>query len=469
VRLAIAALILAVSPGLASAAPEAAPPTPRAKPNIVLIVSDDAGYADFSFQGSSTFLTPRIDSIAQAGVRFAQGYVTASVCSPSRAGLLTGRYQQRFGHEHNLHAPHRGAGLPLNETLLPKVLRRHGYRTIAVGKWHLGSLDVYDPINRGFDDWYGFRKGMRSYWPQEMSPPVSALREGDHSVFESFTYLTDELGRKAVEYIDRHHERPFFLYLSFNAVHTPLEAPAAEIERVQGESSPERRVLAAMTRSLDAAVGGVLDALERNEVRRNTLVIFLNDNGGPGDHADNSPLRGHKGTLFEGGIRVPFLAQWPGVLPAGSVYEPPVSALDVFPTVFAAATGRRPVGRLARRLDGVDLLPHLSGQEKSAPHDLLYWRRGRNWAIRQGPWKLVATASVSRPVPVPKLFHLGHDAGESPDLASAEPGQVERLTTLYRAWASKMKPPLWGPETTSSPRPRPQKPTAAQEIEAQGP
>jgi len=411
------------------------------KPNIVVIVSDDAGYADFSFQGSGQVKTPRIDSIASEGVRFLQGYVSASVCSPSRAGLLTGRYQQRFGHEHNFPTSAEDhVGLPLSERTLADALKTAGYRTIAMGKWHLGYGPELHPNRRGFDEFYGFLQGARSYRPRE-GTPRNRLQHNGEFLEESFDYMTDHLGQQAAHYVERFASEPFFLYLSFNAVHTPMQALKDDLKRVRGEVNAKRKRLVAMTVAMDRAVGHVLDALERHDLEEDTLVVFVNDNGGATTNASiNAPLRGTKGTPFEGGIRVPLLMRWVGTLPAGGEYEPPVSTLDIFATALAAA-GEEP--SQDRPLDGVDLLPWVDGDPPGVPHEALFWRRKGHRAARVGDWKLVVRREAE-----PLLFDLTEDPHEEVDLAAEHPEIVERLEARHAVWAKEMIDPLWKSSAT---------------------
>lgn len=405
-------------------------------PNVVLIVADDIGYADLSIHGSESIATPRIDSIARAGVRFTNGYVVSPLCSPSRAGLLTGRYPQRFGHEFN---PPRvrdpNAGLPLSAVTLAEMLRARGYRTEAIGKWHLGAARRQQPMRRGFDHFYGFLKGMRSYRPGNASVGRAILRDGKR-VPEKFEYLTDEFGREAVAAIERNRSAPFFLYVSFNATHAPLEADPAVLAEVPEGESLMRRTLIAMTRSLDGAVGMILDAIDVQGLRDETIVFFLSDNGGAAGNASrNAPFRGRKWTLYEGGVRVPFFMRWGGRVPPGQTFDAPVSSLDVAATVLAA-TGAPAADE--NRLDGVDLVPYVRGERDAPPHARLHWRMGKSWAIRDGTLKMVA--NVGRP---PLLFDLRVDPSEATDLASERPADVQRLWDAHLDWASTLSAPLW--------------------------
>ena len=428
----LAALFVA---GGASAQDEA--PSPERPANIVLIVSDDAGYADFSMHGSEHFPTPNIDRIGTEGVRFAEGYVSASVCSPSRAGMLTGRYQQQFGHHHNIPAKYSDAnGLPVEERTFADLLHERGYRTIALGKWHLGYAPHFHPLSRGFDDYYGFLQGSRKYWPIKGTKLNRLLRDRD-PVEETFEYMTDALGEEAANYIDAHASRPFFMYLCFNAVHTPLHAKKDVLASVDASLPERRRKLAAMTISLDEAVGTVLAALERNGLTEDTLVVFVNDNGGQTlSGMKNDPLRGRKGQPYEGGIRVPFVARWPARWPAGQVYEHPVSTLDLLPTALAIA-GERP-GLETPELDGVDLTPHVTDPKRGAPHEILFWSRKDNFAVRAGDLKLLRYEDGSI-----ELFDIRNDPNETHDLASERPEDVARLKALFEDWNAGNAPPRW--------------------------
>lgn len=421
---------------VAANAVDAQSPQPASsRPHVVVIVSDDAGYADFSMHGATDVATPRIDSIAKDGVRCAQGYVSGMVCSPTRAGLLTGRYQQRFGHEFNFAAAiDSRAGLPTDERTLADDLRAAGYRTAAIGKWHLGYRPEFHPTKRGFDDCYMFLQGARPYLPLPEPNAMQQLQRGTDAAKEDFDYLTDALAADAVRRIEQRGDAPLFLYIAFNAVHAPMQALPADEQGAEGK--PRRRKLIAMTRALDRGVGRVLDALAQAGIADDTLLFFLNDNGGATNNgSSNGALRGHKGQPFEGGVRVPFLVRWPARLPKGRVFDAPVVALDVLPTCLAAAG--TPAAK-DRPLDGVDLLPYLRGERAERPHRALHWRQGADWAMRRDDLKLVHAGKAP-----PMLFDLAVDPGETTDLAADRPDDVKRLQAAHDAWAAQLATPRW--------------------------
>ncbi|MFM7208172.1 MAG: sulfatase [Planctomycetaceae bacterium] len=412
------------------------------RPNVVVIVSDDAGYDDFSMHGG--FPTPRIDSIAAAGVRFTDGYVSGCVCSPTRAGLMTGRYQQRFGHETNFPpVVSERNGLPLAERTFADRMRAGGYRTVAIGKWHLGYTPAFHPLSRGFDTFYGFLQGSRSYLPLPRPERMNTLMRDREPVAETFSYMTDELAREAACQVAAHRERPFFLYVAFNAVHAPNQALPADLERARS-LAPRRVEVAAMTLALDRGVGTILDALDAGGLADDTLVVFVNDNGGPPGH-DNGGLRGRKGSMWEGGIRVPFLVRWPRRLARGRVVADPVIALDILPTALSAAG----IDIAVDEFDGVNLLPHLDGATESPPHDVLHWRQGERWAVRGGNLKLVHAEPGA-----PMLFDLKADRGENNDLAARQPADAARLQRLHDEWSRGMAQPIaWvGREPAAPPK-----------------
>lgn len=420
-------------------------PTISAKPNIVVIVADDAGYNEFSFHGSQLYSTPRIDSIATNGVKFTSGYVSGTVCSPTRAGILTGRYQNRFGHEFNIPPVYsEDNGLSLEETTIADVLKSDGYRTIALGKWHLGYAPKFHPMERGFTDYYGFLQGARSFFPLEKPTRLNQLLLNRDPVMpESFEYMTDELGRAAADYITKSKNQPFFMYLAFNATHTPIHALESDIAEAEKTSS-EKIKLRAMTIALDRAVGTVLDTLEQESLIENTLLIFVNDNGGAAGH-DNSPLRGQKGQTWEGGMRVPFAMQWPAVLPRGVVYDAPVISLDIFPTAMAAAGVIQSPGK---PLDGSNLIPYLTEQPDQVPHKSLFWKNGSKWAVRQGDYKLVG-GNPGQTANTIALYNLKSDISETTDISTSNPELVKTLTKDYQAWVRTHQPTPWGNGSTN--------------------
>jgi len=407
-------------------------------PNILLIVADDQGYAETGAQGSKDIPTPNIDSIARNGVRFTNGYVSCPVCSPTRAGLMTGRYQQRFGHEFNpgpAEQAEANFGLPLSEVTIANRLKSLGYTTGMFGKWHLGYKPEYHPQKRGFDEFYGFLAGSHPYLPTQSRKGGDILR-GTETVDDP-PYLTEAFAREAAAFIQRHDKKPFFVYLPFNAVHAPLQATEKYLSRFGNIGDPKRRTFAAMQSAMDDAIGLVLTQLRQAGLEDNTLIFYISDNGGPTAQTSsrNDPLRGFKGQVLEGGIRIPFMMQWKGHLPAGKTCDQPVISLDIHPTAVAAAGGK--LGPEAK-LDGVNLIPYLAGQNKQAPHDRLFWRFGQQWAVRMGQWKLEAQGPAG-----PELYNLAEDVGEKDNLASKQPDKVKELQAAYDAWNSQLAQPLW--------------------------
>jgi arylsulfatase A-like enzyme len=409
------------------------------KPNVVLLFADDLGYGGTSPYGERDFPTPNIESIARNGVRFTSGYVSCPVCSPTRAGLMTGRYQQRFGHEFNP-GPAAEAdtqfGLPLSETTIASRMKALGYRTALIGKWHLGYQPEFHPMKRGFDEFFGFLGGAHSY-TDALGDRANPILRGTEKVDEK-EYLTDGLAREAVAFVDRQKSNPFFLYLAFNAVHTPMQAIGKYQNRFANISEGNRRTHAGMISAMDDGIGNVLAALSRNKLLEDTLIFFISDNGGPTpvNTSRNTPLRGFKGQVYEGGVRVPFLMQWDGRIPKGKVIDQPAIALDVLPTAVAAAGGKPDS---SWKLDGVDLLPYASAKNKGRPHESLYWRFGAQAAVRRGDWKL---AWLNREGP-PELYNLDSDISESKNLADAEPAKVAELKADWEKWNSANVEPKW--------------------------
>jgi arylsulfatase A-like enzyme len=457
----VAAAMLALPALLfVQSAKDAAAATKAGRPNIIVILADDLGYADLGAQGlSSDVKTPNIDSLAANGVRFTSGYVSCPVCSPTRAGLMTGRYQERFGHELNPPPPpDKGSGLPREQILLPEVLKRAGYATAIVGKWHLGMLPGYRPWERGFDEQFGFfhalhdyfdlsEKGGRNYdavtqWP---APPNTHSPAGEAARVPDGGYLTDLFSREAVSFIARHKDRAFFLYLPFNAVHAPLQAPKHYLDQFAGVSDEKRRLMLAMLKAMDNAVGAVLAELRRHALEENTLIFFVSDNGGPtaGNGSKNGPLSGFKGEVLEGGVRVPFLVQWKARVPAGKVSDLPVIQLDIFATAVKAAGGEMPRDRV---MDGVDLVPYLTGQSHGQPHEYLFWRFGAQHAIRKGNWKLSITPRHGT-----ILADLSTDLSERHDLSREQPRVLADLEAALAKWEKELVAPLFGLPNTNAP------------------
>jgi arylsulfatase A-like enzyme len=428
-----------------------------------VIFTDDQGYADLGIQGvDEQVKTPHIDRLGKAGVRMTAGYVSAPICSPSRAGLMTGRYQQRFGLDHNASKP-----LPLEEVIIPQRLKKAGYRTGIVGKWHLdpfyqhrewvaknlpeadlvGAGEIpfekrlpYFSSERGFDDcWQG---SMNRYW-------VNFDLEGRDVEKQ---WITDERFRvdvqteAALAFIRRNHEHPFFLYLSYYAPHVPLEAPEKYLDRLPEDLPEARRYCLAMISAMDDGVGKILASLDNFGVRENTLIFFISDNGAmlimhrkdpPGawkgntwNGALNDPFVGEKGMLTEGGIRMPFIVCWPEVIPGGKVYEAPVISLDVAATALGAAGMRHPA-----ELDGVNLIPYLTGEHSGVPHEVLHWRFSNQAAIRKGEWKYLLAGGHEF------LFDLESDKGENENLILQYPEKADQLRHELDAWTRQLDPP----------------------------
>ena len=406
---------------------------PSTPPNIILILADDAGYADFGFMGSD-IPTPHIDRLALSGTVFTDAHISATVCSPSRAGLITGRYQQRFGFEANIPPPE--LGMDPSEKTLGDALKHSGYVTAIIGKWHLGSREPYHPNNRGFDEFWGFLGGSRSYFFNESNDDREdqereILHNRTHVNFEG--YLTDKFSDQSVEFIEQNKDHPFFLFLSYNAVHTPMHALEADLERFKDHP---RTKLAAMTWAMDRGVGRVLDKLEELNLSNNSMVFFLSDNGGAtNNQSSNQPLKGFKGNKFEGGHRTPFILSWPGKVPSGITYDGLTSSLDIFATSIAAAGLEKTPGKT---LDGVNLIPYVTGAVDSAPHQTLFWRKEKMAAVRDGDYKLIRLDGYGY-----RLYNLADDPGEVRDLAKSEPELLNQLITSLESWERELADPLW--------------------------
>lgn len=473
------------SPGPAAAASGERPP------NVVFILADDLGYNDITLNGGGVaggaVPTPAIDSIARQGVTFANGYAGNATCAPSRAAIMTGRYATRFGFEFTptpvafsrvvgghagdrLHPSRFNAAevknvpkddnteaVPSTEVTVAEALKTRGYHTVHLGKWHLGGIKGSRPEDQGFDESLGFMAGASLFAPvgdpsveesrQDFDPidkflwgalPYAVQYNGG-PLFHPNRYMTDYLTDQAVAAIDANRNRPFFLYLAYNAVHTPLQAPKADYDALSGIKDHRLRVYGAMVRNLDRNVGRVLQALKDRGLDDNTLVIFTSDNGGAnyiGLPDINRPYRGWKATFFEGGIKVPFLLRWPAQLPAGAVYRSPVAHVDIFATAAGAAGASPPIDRV---MDGVDLVPFVKGKASGDPHKAIYWRSGRYKVVMAGGWKLQVAQEPNKVW----LFDLANDPTERRDLAKARPDKVRELTAILAQLDSQMVKPAW--------------------------
>ncbi|MEM9643734.1 MAG: sulfatase-like hydrolase/transferase [Planctomycetota bacterium] len=452
------------------------------QPNVVVFLADDLGYGELGCQGNLQIPTPHIDDIAGNGVRFTDGYVAGPNCSPSRAGFLTGRIPTRFGYEFNpigARNEHPGIGIPAKEITIAETLQDAGYTTGLIGKWHQGGTADYHPLRHGFDEFFGFlheghyfvpppyrgvttmlrRKslpgGMEGRWIGDRGllytdhmghnePDYDAnnpILRGGQPVVET-EYLTDALTREAVDFIDRHDDKPFFLYLAYNAVHSPLQGADAYMDRFSSIEDVHRRIFAAMLSNLDDSVGEVMSRLKEKQLEQKTIVFFLSDNGGPTREltSSNAPLRGEKSSMYEGGLRVPFLVQWKGVIPAGKVYRQPVSSFDVFATV--AANGEGVVA--PPQVEGVDLVPFVTGEKAGSPHDILYWRQGGRAALRQGNWKVVRMGGrKSFGEASWELYDLATDLSEQDDLSDRRPEKRRELVERWNQLNDEMQEPLF--------------------------
>lgn len=422
------------------------------QPNILVILADDLGYGELTAQGYTKEIpTPHIDSIAANGIRFTSGYVSGPYCSPTRAALLSGRYQQRLGHEFNpgpATAGTPGAGLDLTQKTIGDRLKAAGYATAWIGKSHLGYEPEFHPNKRGFDHFYGFLGGAHSFLEADGKGRDPIQRNGQP--VDKIGYLTEELGRESAEFIEKNSNQPWLAYVAFNAVHAPLESTDKYLARFASIADPKRQKFAAHLSALDDAVGVVLAKLKDTKQEEKTLVFFLSDNGGPTPTttAGNGPLRGFKAQTWEGGVRVPWFVQWKGRIPAGKVDDRPVIQLDIFPTALAAA-GVPVQGDW--KVEGVNLLPYFTGENAGAPHDALFWRFGSQIAIRKGDWKLVKAAGKIGEIrqgdastDEAQLYNLANDIGEQTDLAAKEPAKLKELAEAWQTWNKDNIAPKWG-------------------------
>ena len=421
-------------------------------PNVIVIMTDDLGYVDVGFNGSIDIPTPNIDRIAHQGVKFTNGYTSYSVCSPSRAGFITGRYQQRFGYERNTqYRPNDpNMGLPQSEKTIPEVLGQVGYTSGVIGKWHLGAHISNHPLNRGFDFFYGHLGGGHRYFPEELTiedsysindEPLSyrtwIMR--DHKPEKTDEYLTDEFSNEALKFVEKNHKGPFFLYLAYNAPHGPLQSTPKYLDRFDHIKNNKRKTYAAMVSAVDEGVGRLLDKLETLEISENTMIFFLSDNGGPEpkNGSNNGPLREGKSSIYEGGNRIPFAMQWTREI-SPMVYEYPISSLDILPTIATLTDAPLPADR---PLDGVNIIPFLKGEKQGRPHQTLYVRKFDDdlYSVRDGDMKLVTKKKNS----IKELYDLKNDLGEENDLANFFPQEVNRLDSLRKAWDAQLINPIF--------------------------
>jgi arylsulfatase A-like enzyme len=403
------------------------------RPNVVIIVTDDGGWADFGFNGCKDYPTPNLDRIAKEGANFTAGYVSGCVCSPSRAGMLTSRFGGRFGHDMNI-GNNQKQGLPLSEKLLSDRFQALGYTTGALGKWHLGAAPGHRPEDRGFDETYGFYSGGRSYYPdKKLNDGMNTWRRNGTPVLEK-EYVTDAIAREACSYIERHRDKPFFLYAAFTCPHSPMEAKEGYEDKYAHIVDKRRRRIAAMMQSQDEATGRILASIKEQGLDDNTIVWLINDNGGASySKFDNGPWRGTKGMLFEGGVRVAFAVRWPGTIPPGQTIGQTVSALDIGVTSLAAAGAPE-----MPELDGKDLRPLLQGKTTASPHENLFWRFPPATAVRHGDWKLICVDS--RPI---HIYNLASDPSEKNNLIDDPSAPRAELIKILRDWEKSLPAPLW--------------------------
>ena len=485
-------------------------PELTAKPNLVMIFTDDMGYGDLGCYGGKDIPTPHIDRLAAEGARFTSAYTVASVCVPSRMGLMSGQHPARFGVFENVYSPQENQ-LWMQQTTLADVLKKQGYRTAIIGKWHLsgnrsahsgndrGVFEFKPPHERGFDEFVGITGGMAPFWK---GTGLARFKDGTYQRFDSPGYLTDFFGTEACEFIQRVHaknqeprtnnkeprtknQEPFFLYLAFNAPHAPLHGLDEDQAAIEAKDiSPDRRKYAAMVRAVDRNVGRVMDKLRELGLAENTLTVFANDNGGGGNNANaatrntaiNRPHRGHKFDVLEGGVRIPFILHWPGQVTAGKTFDGIVSTTDVFPTFANVASASAEsestdAAKAETALDGRDLMPFVKGEKAGNPHETLCWQQwvrerpnerkpgpaypvpAYNLAIRSGDWKAIKLdqpfdgTNDSRAW---ELYDLSRDPAELNDLATEFPEKVKELGAAFFAWQKQMPKPVPPPAATKT-------------------
>ena len=404
------------------------------KPNIIIILADDAGYSDFGFMGSDEIKTPNLDQLALDGVTFNNAYVSASVCSPSRAGLLTGMYQQRFGHECNLDSDVNNSFDP-NQITIAEALKTEGYTTGLIGKWHLGDKTQNHPLKNGFDYFWGFISGARNYFYD----PDEVNRNSIRNVVENYSqtnfegYLTDVLGEKAISFIDKNNQsnNPFFLFLSFNAPHTPMQAKEEVLEKFKNNP---RQVYASMMWSMDEAIGHVIDALKENNQYDNTIIYFLSDNGAAmSNNASPFPYKGWKGNQFEGGIKTPMIMTWKNKIKSNTQFDGFISALDIFKTSLEVSNVN---DDLMANADGKNIMNYLN--DNTIQNKNLFWRKDKMATVRSGNYKLIRLNDTST-----VLYNIENNYFEDLDLKLKEPSVHDSLFKLLLAWEDRLIDPNW--------------------------
>jgi arylsulfatase A-like enzyme len=429
------------------------------RPNILVILTDDMGYADVGFNGSPDIRTPSLDQLASDGVVLTSAYNAHPFCGPSRAGIMTGRYPHKFGSQFNLPTSNRsgGLGVPTSEVFISKVLQDAGYRTGAIGKWHLGEEEEFHPNNRGFDEFYGFLNGGHDYFPKKYKPQYERQRKQglNHSIFhylrpferngkeeEETEYVTDGLSREAVSFIKKSasdEDQPFFLYLAYNAPHSPMQAKEEDMAQFSEIKDKKRKVYAGMVYAVDRGVNKIVKALKETGQYDNTLIVFFSDNGGkPNLGANNHPLRGRKGSVLEGGYRTPMFFHWPEQVPEGQTFTHPISTLDLYPTFAKIAGAKIPQHK---KLDGKDIMQGLITGTNPRPGEMIYAVRHRNGyseaAARRDNWKIVNTGKTWQ------LFDVANDSSESKDMSSKHPLIVREMVAEMELWSWTNPQPLW--------------------------
>lgn len=397
------------------------------RPNIILIVADDLGYGDPGCYGGTLCDTPNLDKMAHEGVRLTDFYVSTPVCAPTRVSLMTGKFPQRTSLPNIPDYKNPKAGLSPDETTIAELLRKVGYHTGLVGKWHLGYAPKFRPLRQGFDEFYGFLSGWLDYNKHTYNDETKWMFRNDEP-FDEPGYTTDLFTREAISFIDRHKNQPFFLYLPYNAPHEPLEAPEEWMKRSRNG------VYGAVVACMDDSIGKVLNRIKEHGLDDNTLVIFMSDNGNDGK-GTNAPLQGQKRELWEGGIRVPAIIRWPGHIPAGEVVREPIISMDWFNTIAGAAGVCIPK---SLNVDGKDILPVLKDKKKS-PHDIIFWQFFNQSAVRQGEFKLLREENKPD-----RLFNLVKDLGEKNDLAAKNPALAKKLSAALDKWLKELKGNSYG-------------------------